>query len=994
MHVSARLALLTVWCWSVVAATPSVMLADGPPHTLSLSEGFHHPIGFYDPQPTFSWRLPADSEANHQSAYRIVVGKAVDNLPDTAEYWDSGKVNSEQSVYVPYGGTPLSSRDVAYWKVKYWDDQGRESPWSQPARFELGLLENRDWQANWIRSAETDPEAMRVKVIRAVYGPDSDSEPQVDLTDKVKLRIEQGGRPIVINNDFADSDPAPGVPKLLKITFRKAGKIHVSKTREGGRFNFQSLVGTTFTPEYLRREFSNASPPVSARLYVTSKGVFEAYLNGQRVGADFMTPGWTPYHARIETLTYDVTSLLKEGENVLGIVLGEGWYAGRMMRKKDVYPLAVPMALAQLEILYADGSTLTVTTDNSWKATNQGPLRFSSIYDGEIYDAQLQMPGWKKSGFDDTSWANVVAEPVGDDVKLTPKRHHPVRVTQELTATSVSEPIPGKFVFDLGQNIVGWPRIKLPGEVGKPITLRFAEMLNADGTLYTENYRSAKSTDRYVPALTGTVQWHPTFTFHGFRYVEVSGVPEDVVPQLDWVTGVVLHSDFSRTGSFVSSHSKLNKLQANITWGQRGNYLEIPTDCPQRDERLGWTGDAQVFCPTSLFNYDVHSFWASWLQSVREEQSPAGLIPNVVPNTLDPGGSPGWGDVAVVGPWEVYVRTGDRRILRDNYEMMAKWTAAYKRESNGFIVRRRGFGDWLQPYPETQNSRSDTPFDLIATAYFGRCAALMARSAVALGRAEDAANYDALHEEIRRAFSAEFFDTSGRMKTKYETQTGYLLALAFDLLESSLREPATKNLLNLIDRADGHLRTGFLGTPLLAPQLDQLGYSDLAYEVLFKGTYPSWFYSINQGATTMWERWNSYSHEDGFGNAGMNSFNHYAYGAIGQWMYERIAGLAPDPAHPGYKHFFLQPNPGGPLNSASASLETPYGQASCGWEKTAGKLVVTAIVPPNTTATLKPPQLTDAAPSVRRDASERELMTTDGGQSYLLLPGHHRIVVE
>lgn len=996
MRFDIRLALLPLWVFLfAIASTPSSLSAEvPPPHTLVLSERFHEPLGFYDSAPTFSWQLPAQSSVQRQSAYRIIVGTSTSALPDDAEYWDSGRVDSEQSVYIPYSGKPLSSRDVGYWRVKYWDAQGRESAWSDPARFELGLLNNGDWTASWIRSAETDPDALKPTIVRAVYGPDQDHQRQIDLIDKIRRRIKQGGTPILVSNNFAGADPAPGEPKRLAITYRKGGETLTSTTPEGGRFDPQSLLLAAFTPEYLRKEFSTASPPISARLYITAKGVFEAYLNGKRVGKDHMTPGWTPYHARIETLTYDVTSLLESGDNAIGIALGEGWYAGKLLRKRVVYPLAVPAAIAQLEIRYEDGRTQTIVTDGSWRATTNGPLRFSGIYDGEVYDARQEMPGWCEARFDDAAWSGVVAEPIDEQVRLTPKRHHPVRATQEVAVISVSEPTSGRYVFDLGQNIVGWPRVSIPCEAGQPVTIRFAEMLNKDGTLYTANYRRAKSTDRYVPAATGDVIWHPTFTFHGFRYVEISGVASDATPQLDWITGVVLHSGFTKTGTFESSHDKLNKLQENITWGQRGNYLDIPTDCPQRDERLGWTGDAQVFCPTSLFNYDVHSFWASWLQSIREDQSPDGFVPNVVPNTMDRGGSPGWGDVAVIGPWEVYVRTGDRRLLYDNYEMMAQWTAAYEREAKEFIVHRPGFGDWLQPYPETENSRSDTPFDLIATAYFGRCAALMAHAAEALDRPDDAAKFHAMHSKIREAFSEQFFDRNGRLTTKYETQTGYLLALAFDLLEPSLREPATKNLLRLIDEADGHLRTGFLGTPLLTPQLDELGHADVAYDVLFKETYPSWFYSINQGATTMWERWNSYSHEDGFGNAGMNSFNHYAYGAIGQWMYERIAGLAPDPAQPGYKHFFIQPIPGGPLSSASASIDTPYGRARCDWQKQVDKLVVRAVVPPNTTATFKPPQIAKERPIVRPVTGAKTFGSTDGGQTYLLTPGRYRITVE
>ena len=478
-------------------------------------------------------------------------------------------------------------------------------------------------------------------------------------------------------------------------------------------------------------------------------------------------------------------------------------------------------------------------------------------------------------------------------------------------------------------------------------------MLEKNGTLYTANYRSAKSTDIYTAATDGTVTWHPTFTFHGFRYVELSGFPAGTRPAKEWVTGAVLHSAFGSKGRFTSSHELLNQLQSNITWGLRGNFLDIPTDCPQRDERLGWTGDAQVFAPAALFNADVHSFLASWLESMRLEQKPDGAIPSIIPNVIkNHVGGPGWSDAATIIPWEVYVRTGDLRILEENFDMMRRWVGWYESQTKDHIIRIKTYGDWLQPYSKEGGSRGDTPPALIGTAYFARSADLTARAARRLGKTTEAERLEALSGEIKKAFAANFFDPRGKLTTPSESQTGYLLALGFDLLPEPVRAGAADNLARLVGEADGHLRTGFLGTPLLAPVLDRFGHTTLAYQILFQETYPSWFYSIHQGATTMWERWNSYSHADGFGPVGMNSFNHYAYGAIGQWMYERIAGLAPDPAQPGYKHFFIQPMPGGPLTSARAELDTPYGTAISAWTLENGILKVEAVVPPNTTATL------------------------------------------
>jgi alpha-L-rhamnosidase len=869
------------------------------PVKLTVSEGFENPIGFYDATPSFSWQIPPRGDAKAQKAYQIIAATSMDLLSTKADIWDSGKVESDQSVWIPYAGlSTLTSGQKVFWRVKFWDEEGRESEWSAPASFELGLLNNSDWKGKWLRMGE--------------------------------------------------------------------------------------VKSKKFTPEYFRRQFSLKGSVNSARLHVTAKGLYEVYLNGVKVGKDFMVPGFTPYQKRIETLTYDVTDMLHEGENIIGAIIGEGWYAGPLMAKRLVYPDVRPMLLVQLEITLSDESQETIVTDNTWKACNTGPIRYSSIYHGEVYDANMEIPSWNSVGFDDSGWAEVIQEDVMDNPLLVPKRHYPVRAAEELQTVKITEPAPGHFVFDLGQNMVGWPRLNIPVKKGKKITIRFAEMLNKDGTLYTANYRSAHSTAYYTPAKNGTISWHPIFTFFGFRYVELTGLPKGIKPEGDWVTGVVLHSAFPQSGRFTSSHKLLTKLQENITWGQRGNYLDIPTDCPQRDERLGWTGDAQVFCPTSLFNYDVHSFWMSWLQSIREEQR-NGLIPHVVPDTGMGAGSPGWGDVGVVAPWDVYVRTGNPEVLEENYDMMVQWTAAYSREAKDFIVKRQGFGDWLVPY------NKGTGHDYIATAYFGRCARIMHLAATVLGKAEDEATYKELHSNIREAVSSKFFDTKGKLHK--ETQTGYLMFLGYDLVTPDLRNGAVDNLVKLIKKAGGHLGTGFLGTPLIALVLEEEGHADVAYDVVFKETYPSWFYSIHQGATTMWERWNSYSRDKGFGDASMNSFNHYAYGAIGQWMYEHVAGLAPDEKTPGYKHFFIQPDPGGPLTYAAAELETPYGKAASGWEQDGQDLIIKATVPANTTATLIVPCSGEKIPTVLLGGKKCNIIKREGKFIYDIGPGTYEFTV-
>lgn len=945
--------------WMAVGMMVAMACANGyagaPAVDLRVGEGFREPLGFHDPTPTFSWTLPEGVEK--QSAYRIEV-KA------DAVLWDSGWVASDQSVHVPYGGPstePLPSRQGLTWRVRYRDGAGRDSGWSRPASLEMGLLSNEDWQAKWIRMSDVKSPAAdqpKIEVVKAVYGVLNAPGKQHDVTEAIRKRVTNGECVVVAGNHLV-GDPAPGVVKQMRLDYTLDGEPKQQTLAENARLDL--VTGkppvekkATYVPQYLRREFEARGKIQRARLYVTAKGLYEVWLNGVKVGKDCFVPGWTSYGHRMETLTYDVTDSVRTGANALGAVLGEGWYAGRLMKKNNVYPKLRPALLLQLEITYADGSVQTIVTDHRWVATDQGPIRSSGIYDGEVYDANLEMPGWNAAGYDDSDWNGVVMEDVAAKPALVPKAHAPVRATAELPALGVTEPKPGRFVFDLGQNMVGWARLNLPVQQGQTITLRFAEMLNKDGTLYTANYRDAKSTDFYTAAETGMISWSPSFTFHGFRYVELSGLPEGAKPSVDWVTGVVLHSEMRRIGDFTSSHDKLNQLQRNIVWGQRGNFLDIPTDCPQRDERLGWTGDAQVFAPTALFNYDSHAFFKSWLRTMRDEQHPDGAVPHVIPETGVGAGSPGWQDAATIIPWAVYVRTGDREVLADHFEMMERLVGWYRRRAKDHLIPKiGGWGDWLQPY--AKQMKGDTPDPLLGTAFYALGADILAKSAGVLGRGEEATRYAGEAAAVKRAFTAHYFDESGKLQNAPETQTAYLLAIAFDLLPEELRGKAAGHLARLVHEADGHLRTGFLGTPFIASVLDSTGHSELACTVLFKETYPSWFFSINQGATTMWERWNSYSHQAGFGSAGMNSFNHYAYGAIGQWMVERLAGLAPDPANPGYKHFFVRPLLAPQLDRARAELDTPYGRAAAGWSREGGRVVLEVTVPSNASATIEFP---------------------------------------
>jgi len=647
------------------------------PYDLSLNEGFRNPIGFYDRNPTFSWKLPPGVQA--QRAYAIIAASSPDLLPGQPDLWESSKVNSDQTLYVKYNGKRLTSRQRIYWQVKFWDTEGVGSDWSKPAFFELGLLDNMDWSARWI------------------------------------------------------SLPGQNAVEIPEIK-RKVHRV-----------------------QYLRKEMQLQDEVVSARLYITALGLFQAHINGQQVGDNALTPGWTSYEKRVETLSFDVTSLLQKGGNTMGLELAEGWYAGRLIFRR--YPNVNPKVLTQLEVTYKNGHLDTFISDSSWTGTAKGPIRYSSIYDGESYDASLEMPGWSMSDFNDSAWSRVTEEAISSEVKLVPKRHNKVATKIILPTLSISQTGNGKVVFDLRQNMAGVPTIKIPVKKGQQVRIRFAEMLQANGEIYTENYRGAVSSDFYLPAKDGMVEWRPRFTFHGYRYVELSGFDKGFTPEKSWVSGMVQHSDFDRAGSFSSSHAQLNQLQSNIEWGLRGNFIDIPTDCPQRDERAGWTGDAQVFLPTSLFIADVHSFWSSWMQSVRDDQRADGSIPIVVPDIDGRRISSGWGDAATVIPWEIYLRTGDKKILEDSYESMKAWIDYYGSVAENYIVDMFTYGDWLQPFSEhpEDERKGETDENLISTAYYARSVDLCMRSAEVLGFKEDKTRMESLASGAENGLSGPLF---------------------------------------------------------------------------------------------------------------------------------------------------------------------------------------------------------------------------------------------
>ena len=716
---------------------------------------------------------------------------------------------------------------------------------------------------------------------------------------------------------------------------------------------------------HLRREFDVRHPVARARLYVTALGVHEFEINAQRVGRDVFAPGRTEYTKRVPYHVHDVTLLLREGANACGAILGDGWYCGHLHSDPRQTYGDRPGLLAQIVIEFTDGSPpLTVATDGSWRA-GEGPIRSSDMLMGEDYDARLEIPGWSSAGFDDSGWRPAVrfADP---GIAIVAHRAPPIRPVRELKP--VKPPIVSankrRHIFDLGQNMVGRVRLRIRNaKPGQTIDLRHTEMLDKDGKPYVLALRTARATDHYTTKGGGEEFFEPRFTFHGFRYVEVRDYPGGG-PTVDDVTGVVLQSDLEETGEFECSDPMIDQLQSNILWSQRGNFLDIPTDCPQRDERLGWTGDAQVFLPTAAFNMDVANFFTKWLTDVADAQFEDGRIPSVVPfvASLNHEGGPAWSDACVICPWTVYQHYGDARVLADGWPTMTRFMDFLRQRCVNFIRadehwKWKGYGDWL-------SINADTPSDFIGTAFYAYCAVLMSKMAKVLGREDEADSYDSLLYDVGNAFNARFVDDAGNLTVR--TQTAYLLALHFDLLDERRRAAAVDSLVADIESRGTHLSTGFVGTPYLNEVLTRFGRSDVAYALLHQTTFPSWLYPITQGATTTWERWDAWTHDKGFSDTGMNSFNHYAFGAVGAWMYATIGGIRLDPSRPAFKHVIIRPQPiGSRLTHARAALRSMYGRIESSWRVDGDSFTLNVTIPPNTTATIYVPgeRVTDGGPA-------------------------------
>ncbi len=744
------------------------------------------------------------------------------------------------------------------------------------------------------------------------------------------------------------------------------------------------LQGTGYTAPpspLLRRGFELPDVPSRAILTITALGLYEPWLNGQRVGNDELQPGWTDFRKRLHVQTYDVTNQLRSGHNILGAYLGDGWYSGKVGGASRGCTYGKEPALrATLEITDKQGQVTCLHTDEHWQWC-PGPVRSADLMDGEHYDARFEVPGWcdpagesKVTSADaGEHWQPVrIITPEVEPEHVGPSPAPPIRVTEELHA--VAEPIQRNgwdgvhTIIDFGQNFAGKVRLHVKGPAGATLRLRYAEVLTPDGKhLDRTNLRSCIATDSYT--LRGDPEgetWSPRFTFHGFRYCEIShdkcwserATDSPIEPfTRESVVGLPLHSDMPRRGSFETGHDLLNRLQENIVWGLRSNFIDVPTDCPQRDERMGWTGDAQVFAATACFNYDTTGFYHKWLNDLDDAQLTGGEIPNVAPNVLDEhDAAAGWSDAVVIVPWQTYRASGDRSILEEHFDMMDCWARfqvdtakdGMRGDPDGDIWA--GFGDWLALDGGSNNPfENATPRLLVGTAYHAFSQKLFARIAHLLGREAEAKRAEEVANRATEVFNQHFV-TSGRVNV--ESQTAHLMALAFDLLDPALRPAVFDNLLKLLEKFDHHLATGFLGTPLWCDTLTRFGRTDLAYDLLLTETYPGWLYPVTLGATTMWERWNSWHPEKGFVDTSMNSLNHYAYGAVGDWMYRHIAGIDLDLAEDTGPLLRLQPWPDARLGRCDAALDSPVGRIESHWRLEDGKTSYTFVVPEGVTSEL------------------------------------------
>ncbi|MEU8639273.1 family 78 glycoside hydrolase catalytic domain [Amycolatopsis sp. NPDC048633] len=967
-----------------------------------------NPLGVDPAQARFAWKLASSAAQQRQSAYQLVVSAG------GTDVWDSGRVASAQQADVAYGGPALTSLTAYTWRVRVWDAEGRMSDWSPVQRFETALRDPAaEWTgaflgraaagpdlagASWIWYPEGDPAggvppstrffrksltltAAPSKATLVVTGDDSatvwvngtqvSDSPRVTDSWKTAAVLEvgnlltAGANTIAVRSENTTQSPAGTIAKLTvqggpsvvsdaswkasqtgpdgwqQRTFDDSSWPAARAVAAYGTGPWGANVAVSAPSPLLRKSFTVSKPIASARLLTTALGLQETHLNGAKVGAEVLAPGWTDYAKRLQYRVSDVTGQVRQGENVLGAMVGNGWYSGSVGIAGSQKYGTEPWYSAQLKLTFTDGTTATVATDGTWK-TGDGPIRADDLYQGETYDARLAS-GWDRPGFDDRAWAAPRVK-TGTKPNLVSQVDNGVTVQQEFKPVAWTQPKPGVWVADLGQNFSGWNRLSVTGPAGTTVTMRHAEVLNPDGTIYTTNLRAAQATDRFTLAGTGgTETYEPRFTVHGYRYVELTGLPS--APTAATLTGRAMWTAGAQPGTFTTSNAQVNQLQHNILWGERSNMLSVPSDCPQRDERLGWTGDIGIFAGTSTFNLDVANFLGKFSDDLVDAQHADGSFTDVAPGVLDGSGTAGWGDAGVIVPYTLWQRYGDTGVINEHFAAMVKWVEYLRSTSGADLIRdHQTFGDWL-------NVNDNTAQDLISTAFFAWSSRLVSRMAAATGHTAEATKYGTLADQIGTAFTNRFVQADGTVGAN--TQTGYVLALAFGLLPANRVQPAADKLAARVAAANGHLSVGFLGVENLLPVLAAHGHADVAYQVLLQPDFPGWGYMIGHGATTIWERWDGIKPDGSFNDPGMNSFNHYGLGSVGDFLYRSVGGLSP--ASPGYASLLVAPRPGGGLTSAKSAYETPYGGAVSDWSVSAGKLTLRVTVPAGSSATVQVP---------------------------------------
>jgi alpha-L-rhamnosidase len=1024
-------------------------------------EYLENPLGIDAASPHLSWQSDSAERNWKQVAYEVLVASSYDNLrAHKADVWDSGKVDSGESVGIAYRGPGLESRKRYYWKVRVWDAGGQVSESADAAWWEMGLLHPADWKAKWIRWKNPEDDADR-QGIRWIWVAGQDAlavvpktaatfRVAVDLSEKprnaVLLLATRGDFVAKVNGHEVDAKKrwttfdrrdisdelvagknaieimvtAPEAPErgpnagaktttaalaaLVKIA-RSDGSMmrfptnerwkarlekasHWQSAHVAGELTDKRLGDPGQLPQpaaYLRRTLALSKNLQSARLYVTALGSYRVFLNGSQVGDDALTPDFTDYRKRVLYQVYDVTHSLVNGNNVISALLGDGWYGSGLTWVGMHFFPPPDRFVAQLELDYADGSHETFVTDESWKAA-ESPILRSDIYAGEAYDARLEQSGWEKPGFDDSKWKPAVVADA-PAIAVSSQITAPDRVIATLHPRSVTPVANGTYIFDMGQNMVGWTTLKVKGAAGTKVQLRFAEILNPDGTIYTANLRNADATDVYILRGGDEETFSPHFTFHGFRYVEVTGYPG--TPLLDAIEGNVVSSvGGDPVAKLATSSDLVNQMWSIGIWGQRGNFLSIPTDCPQRDERLGWMGDAGVFWRTGSYNFDIAAFSQKFIQDIVDAQTTQGAFTNVSPNTLpfrgggtegtsawNEGmvGAPGWGDAGVIVPWTTWVQYGDKAAIEENWDAMQRWMEFIQSRNPDFL-RTKGvgpnFADWLAPDEHTNK-------DLLATAYWALIANMMSQMAHVVGKEADAKRFDDVVQNIRTAFQKAYIKDDGEVGTG--TQTSYVVALYTKMAPQALEPLLVDRLVKDIEARNWHLSTGFLGTPFLLFALADHGRSDVAYRLLLNDTYPSWGYMLSKGVTTWWERWNGDT-----GDPAMNSYNHYAFGSVIAWVYRYAAGIDTSPDSPGFKEIVVHPHLDARMTSARAEYDSIYGKIISDWKGTpAGPFSLTVKIPANTSARVFLPAIAGA--HLTEDGTPVEAQAENG--SYVIRIG-------